>query len=147
MYRFYYYVEPCPRCKSRKTGRYVKQPFTGSGYQMEESLKAGELIRFLPFEPKRNGYCVSCGYEWHTRAKLRFWPADKVRDEQIARGTEQEYARFLQSNRENKGEPMQSNPVQTREHDRMTLIDSRRKPVVELIYLDEELLAGVMGQK
>ncbi len=146
MYRFYYYVEPCPRCKSRKTGRYIKQPITGSGYQMEESLKAGELIRFLPFEPERNGYCVSCGYEWHTRAKLRFWPSDKIRNEQIARGTEQEYARFLQNNRESRGEATQTAPAKQHEHGRMTLIDSRQKPVVELIYLDEELLATVMDQ-
>lgn len=139
MPRFYYYIEPCPRCKSRKTGRYVKQPLTGGGYMMEESLKAGELIRFLPFEPVKNGYCLTCGYEWHTRAKLKFWSNEKVREEQTVRGTEQEYARFLKSNGKDgyQPEPAYEKP---KEKD-MTLIDGRPKPVVELIYIDEELLS------
>ena len=145
MNKFYYYVEPCPRCKSRKTGRYVRQPITGSGYMMEESLKAGELIRFLSFEPEKNGFCVTCGHEWHTRAKLKFWPKEKIREEQIVRGTDQEYARFLQQNSgDKKAKTAYTVPQEPKKPERdMTFVDRRPKPVVELIYFDEELFAKI----
>lgn len=148
MHRFYYYVDPCPKCGSRKTGRYVKQPITGSGYMLEESLKAGELIRFLSFVPEKNGFCATCGHEWHTMAKLKFWPTDKIRDEMIARGTEQEYQRLLQNG---KGKP--DVPVAAKgkervrvEEDDVQIIDKRPKPVIELLYIDEELLKKMQAK-
>lgn len=63
----YIYIEPCPRCKSKVTGRYIKEPMTESDmeYTESQSLKHGEIIRFIPKVPEKNAFCVDCDYRWH----------------------------------------------------------------------------------
>ena len=91
----YYFVPPCPKCGSRKTGRYIRSPLTGEGYTKEASLKNGELVRFSFEVPVNNGYCMSCGYEWPVRVETKLWSYTKIREEQIARGTDILYEKIL----------------------------------------------------
>ena len=94
----YYYVPPCPACRSRKTGRYVRQPLTAGGmrYVERESLKSGELVRFAPRVPEKNAYCEDCGHEWACSVSARLMARDRITEEQAARGTAAKYAACLE---------------------------------------------------
>lgn len=96
----YYYVPPCPVCKSRRTGRYIKEPFTeeDKSYAVRESLKHGELVRICPSVPIKNAYCEDCGHEWPAHIYARLWDREKVREEMEARNTIKEYAQYQKDN-------------------------------------------------
>lgn len=157
MKHIYYYVEPCPRCGSRKTGRYIKTPMRGSGYTKKESLKAGELIRFASPVPDNNGFCASCGYEWHTNVETKWWPSDRIEEEKAVRGTQALYERELKTpaparnalfgrRQEEPEEPEEEEEYipDTQEDDDYEFIDSRQKDVIELLYADERLIKKIM---
>lgn len=151
----YYYVPPCPRCGSRKTGRYIRAPFTGSGFTKEESLKKGELIRFSVEEPINNGFCVACGNEWPVRVKTKFLTYAQIQEEQIARDTKSLYEQYLNQKARNKSDTESSikkkniddlNPQILQESKSKLdpeIIDLRQRDCIELIYADESLLEKV----
>ena len=150
----YYYVPPCPRCGSRKTGRYIRAPFTGSGFTKEESLKNGELVRFAIEEPINNGFCVSCGHEWPVRVETKLWTYDQIHEEQIARGTELLYEQYINQKagaRQKKEKNFTKYNHNTEEHIETAhavklepeIIDARKRDRIELIYADEDLLEKV----
>lgn len=88
IHRFYYYIPPCPVCKSPVTGRYVKlHRETDTDWQINESLRHGELIKALNEVPKRNCFCVNCGYEWIGDAKLQFLSQQEINKEKKKRLT------------------------------------------------------------
>ena len=78
----YYYIPACPECGSKRTGRYVRQPsgYTGQAYELEESLRHGELIQYDTAKAARNtAYCEECGHEWICRAKVKYFvPASYI---------------------------------------------------------------------
>lgn len=92
----YYYVPPCPKCGSRITGRYVKQPHNqgDAEYMQRESLKHGELIRFVPSEPIKNCYCEECGHEWGHTVRSYFITKERMEEEIEARDTRSLYMEF-----------------------------------------------------
>lgn len=156
----YYYVPPCPRCGSRKTGRYVKTPYSGAGYMKEHSLKNGELIRFCLEEPIDNGFCASCGFEWPVRVETRFLPYQKIMEEQKVRGTQDAYEEIL--TRKTAGESKWNIGKKLRERHSVShenaakveetpqpqelepeIIDRRKRDCIELLYADEELMRQV----
>ena len=97
----YYYVDPCPKCGSRKTGRYVRRAATqdDARYIMEESLRNGELIRFAGWlVPKNNAYCEDCGHEWPCRIQGKPMTEKEVMEEKAARGTNAKYAEYTAAN-------------------------------------------------
>ena len=89
----YKYIPPCPRCGSRCTGRYIKEPFTESDMEYIEyhSLKNGEIIRFAPKEPTDNAFCVECGYRWGHTARTIYLTKQEIEKEIEERGTELAY--------------------------------------------------------
>lgn len=88
IHRFYYYIPPCPSCGSPVTGRYVKlHRETDTEWQINESLRHGELIQALNEVPLRNCFCVNCGYEWNEDAKLQFLSQEKINEEKKKRLT------------------------------------------------------------
>ena len=72
MKHFYYDVPPCPKCGSYRTGRYIRYPRTkeNAEYMIEQSLKHGEIIRFLEKEPIKNAFCEDCGHRWSWSVKV-----------------------------------------------------------------------------
>ena len=167
MRHLYYYVPPCPRCHSRKTGHYIKTPLSGSGYTKEQSLKMGELVRFVPREPFENAFCVNCGYEWPARIETKFWNDTQIQEERKVRGTEELYQRLLEQ-KEGREERRglfsfltgREKREYTRHDDRESfvkapkssvdsdaeIIDRRPRDVIEILYADEELIRKVRGE-
>lgn len=95
-----YYVPPCPVCKSRCTGRYLRRPVAESWYVEEKSLKNAEIVRFVPKEPVKNVFCVDCGYEWGHMVKVRFITREELEEESEARGTKEAYEELHEINNE-----------------------------------------------
>lgn len=89
--RPYYYIPPCPICKSYRTGRYIKTHRSGDAYIEEASLRNGEIVRFIPKEPIKNAFCVDCGYEWPCSAKIQFMTPEEIEKEQERRTTREAY--------------------------------------------------------
>lgn len=89
----YKYIPPCPKCGSRCTGRYIKEPITESDMEYIElqSLKHGEIIRFTPKEPDDNAFCVDCGFRWGVTARTVYLTREELDAEIDARGTEGAY--------------------------------------------------------
>ena len=86
----YKYVEPCPECGSRCTGRYMKQPLTETDKEYIEvkSYENGEIIRFSSKEPVLNAFCVDCGHRWSANIKTILLTKQEIETEILARGTE-----------------------------------------------------------
>lgn len=172
MRHLYYYIPPCPVCGSRRTGRYVRRPFSGAGYMMEKSLKAGELIRFRSKEPEKNAYCEKCGHEWPCLVETKFLTKEEMLDEQEARGTIEPYEQIQErkqmQNFESRGflgrlfgkpgpskyMPMQPDPydpgmmqIQERptERRKMQIVDKRPQKTVEIHFLDEDMIRWFMS--
>ena len=151
----YYFVPPCPKCGSRKTGRYIRSPLTGEGYTKEASLKNGELVRFSFEVPVNNGYCMSCGYEWPVRVETKLWSYTKIREEQIARGTDILYEKILSKKTKSKWDVGRYFHERYRNIEEVEnqkekdcvcepeIIDSRKRDKIELLYADETLIEQV----
>ena len=86
----YKYVEPCPICGSRLTGRYMRQPLTESDKEYIElkSYENGEIIRFSSKEPTKNAFCVDCGHKWSSTVKTIFLTKQEIEEEIEVRGTD-----------------------------------------------------------
>ena len=151
----YYFVPPCPKCGSRKTVRYIRSPLTGEGYTKEASLKNGELVRFSFEVPVNNGYCMSCGYEWPVRVETKLWSYTKIREEQIARGTDILYEKILSKKTKSKWDVGRYFHERYRNIEEVEnqkekdcvcepeIIDSRKRDKIELLYADETLIEQV----
>lgn len=89
----YKYIEPCPNCGSKCTGRYIKEPITESDmeYIEVESLKHGEIVRFAPKEPIKNAFCVDCDFRWKYDARTIYLTREEIEEEISNRGTEAAY--------------------------------------------------------
>jgi hypothetical protein len=101
----YVYVEPCPECGSRCTGRYVKEPMTQEDmdYIELQSLKHGEIVRFMYAKPQKNAFCVDCGYTWETNIRTIFVSKQRITEEIEARGTREAYMELKNEIAEKKG--------------------------------------------
>ena len=162
MRHFYYYVPQCPKCGSRKTGRYMKMPFTGSGYTKEDSLKNGEWVRFAKEEPIKNCFCITCGERWPGKVRLKWWPFERIQEEIKMRETEPAYQQMLKEQGKSEtglwdfsAKRRQSlmaeeyiTPMPQKESARLEpdIIDERKRDTITLLYADEELLKKVRRQ-
>lgn len=92
----YYYVQRCPKCGSRKTGRYMKEPrnIDDAEYTMRNSLMHGEIIEFLPEIPYDNCFCEDCGHEWHYDVGAKWISKERIEEEKRARETYKKYVEF-----------------------------------------------------
>lgn len=101
----YKYVEPCPNCGSRCTGRYMQEPLTRGDMEYIElqSLKHGEIVRFVYRVPEENVFCVDCEYKWVSDSKTVFLTKDELMNEIEARGTQPAYEELRDELEEKKG--------------------------------------------
>lgn len=75
----YYYVEPCPRCKSPVTGRFIRShQERETEWTINEALRHGELVSPVQEIPVRNLFCASCGYRWMGEAKLKLLSVEEL---------------------------------------------------------------------
>lgn len=94
----YYYMPPCPKCKSERTGRYLAQPYVNKHYTVIESLKNGELVQLKKTVPRNNAYCADCGFEWHEEPRLVRIEQEEKEDEIARRGTEKLLYEYYEKN-------------------------------------------------
>ncbi len=84
----YYYVPPCPACKSPITGRYMKyMGETSSEWQVNESLRNGEIVEIVSVVPEENCFCCACGHEWEEDIRMRLFTLEEIEQEKAFRGT------------------------------------------------------------
>ena len=93
-----YYVPPCPACKSRCTGRYMRKPLMEGWYVEEKSLENAEIVRFVKREPVKNCFCVDCGHEWGQMVSVRFITKEELEEEKEARGTKDAFEALHEEN-------------------------------------------------
>ena len=100
----YKYVPPCPNCKSCITGRYVKMPQSEADkdYMERETLKYGEIVRFIPRVPEKNLFCVECGHKWHGDVKTKRYSRREIEEEVEKRGTYEAYLEVIEEQEEKK---------------------------------------------
>ena len=89
----YKFVEPCPVCGSRCTGRFVKEPMREKDMEYIElqSLRHGEIVRFVYRVPDDNCFCVDCGHKWPSFPRTVFLTKEEILGEIEARGTREAY--------------------------------------------------------
>lgn len=92
----YYYVPPCPVCKSEVTGRYVPTPFGNKHYMIMESLRNGEIVRYAKKVPEKNVFCENCGFEWHEDIDMIFIEQEEKEGEIARRGTERKLKKYME---------------------------------------------------
>ena len=77
--RTYHYVPPCPKCGSKKTGRYIYVLNTiNINKLIADNLKCGELTKpVVGFgdDIEVNAYCEECDTQWF--AKIEEFPLSK----------------------------------------------------------------------
>lgn len=100
----YKYVPECPECGSPITGRYVKAPQAEADkdYMERETLKYGEIVRFIPKIPEKNLFCVECGHKWHGNVETRRYSRKQIEDEIEKRGTYEAYLEVIEEQEEKK---------------------------------------------
>ena len=102
----YKYVEPCPICGSRCTGRFVKEPLTERDMKYIElgSLRHGEIVRFIYRVPEENTFCVDCGAKWASEPRTIFLSKEAILREIEERGTRAAYEELRQELEEKRRE-------------------------------------------
>lgn len=85
----YYNVRSCPRCGSRKTGRFVKSAKNRNDNEFTKlsSLKNGEIIELTKQVPEQNAFCTECGFSWSQYICERYVPLEYIENQKRARGT------------------------------------------------------------
>ena len=90
----YHYVPPCPRCGSKKTGRFLFMMNTYNGVEkaISDCMANGELVKIrTSFQSQyENAYCEDCGCEWN--ANIQDIPAteEQIRHQMDIRGITKE---------------------------------------------------------
>ncbi len=148
--KFYHYIEPCPKCGSRRTGRFVAKPMLSAGAYHQNALRNGELIQFQETEPINNLYCADCRYEWAGQVKLKFWKHDRIREEVIIRGTEALY-HAVKANRDRIKEQNDDRIFNKNYQDDVYIDDSPNSSVYRkerrYIYLNREAMKHVAERR
>lgn len=103
----YYYVPPCPKCKSVRTGRFVKfHSSVNDKYSSKMSLKNGELIQFTNrVDPEKQFFCLDCGCEWSEYSPIRWLTLEEIDKEKKKRSTDELLDNFIQNEEEEKAKP------------------------------------------
>ena len=91
----YYYVPPCPKCKSPMTGKFVRELHSEyeTDWRLKSSLKNGEIIA----PGTKNGkecFCLNCGHEWNDIVELKFWTIEKINEQKELRKTKVMYDNY-----------------------------------------------------
>lgn len=103
----YYYVPPCPECRSPRTGRFMKfHSSVNDKYSSKMSLKNGELINFTNrVDPNRQFFCLDCGCEWSEYSSIRWLTLEELDEEKKKRGTDELLDNFIENEHKEKEQP------------------------------------------
>lgn len=97
----YYYVPPCPLCKSPVTGHFIRlQRDTVSEWQITESLKHGELVQPVHEVGRNNCYCLKCGCQWPGDVETKWLSLLEIDEEKEKRVTRLLLNRRVEAERE-----------------------------------------------
>ncbi len=103
----YYYVPPCPKCKSLLTGRFIKvHRDIENEWAMKEALRNGELVK--PVEEIPDDYdsiCFECDHMFYGPVELKIVPMSRIRKEKQLRGTNEILGCINDYYKENAKEP------------------------------------------
>ncbi len=160
----YYYVPPCPRCYSRKPGRYMRTPISDGASIIRDGLKRGELIRFRQRVPEENAYCTVCGHEFRANVRTLWLDSDELRTEQRERGTDELYRKYMEQMHSQTPQPkglmgflqrklaapsknVYSEYTEPARETAPTIIDNRPKDTIEILYADTELINIMLEEK
>lgn len=97
----YYYVPPCPLCRSPVTGHFVKagrDPV--AEWQIDECLRHGELVIPVNEVGRNNCYCLTCGREWTGEVETKFLSLSEVEEEKEKRMTRDILNRRIEEERD-----------------------------------------------
>ncbi len=84
----YYYVEKCPYCGSYVTGRYIKlHRKADAEWQIDESLKHGELVRTKAELIGANCFCLDCDRDFSAPVKMKMLSISEIKNEKLRRCT------------------------------------------------------------
>lgn len=84
----YYYVPPCPACKSYLTGRFVLlHRNIETEWMIDEALRNGEIINPQPEIPRHNAFCLNCDYTWLEDIRLKLFTIARISEEKENRST------------------------------------------------------------
>jgi hypothetical protein len=91
----YHRVPPCPKCGSKKTGRFLYVSNTRSGVEkvIGDCMAKGELVQLVPsLETVKyeNAYCEDCGCEWHANIETFWLSKENIAKERYERGITKE---------------------------------------------------------
>jgi hypothetical protein len=91
----YHKVPPCPRCGSKKTGRflYVSSIQGGTEKIVSNCMARGELVSIMPgldATKYENAYCEDCGIEWHANIETLWLNQEQILKERCDRGITKE---------------------------------------------------------
>ena len=91
----YHRVPPCPKCQSKKTGRFLYVASTQSGVEkvIGNCMAKGELVQLVPgLETVKyeNAYCEECGCEWHANIQTCWLSKEDIAKERYNRGITKE---------------------------------------------------------
>lgn len=89
IYKFYYYVPPCPACKSSMTGKFMRELSSEyeNEWRLKTCLKNGEIIA-AKTSSESNCFCLNCGNEWNDIISLKLWSKYKIAKQKELRKTD-----------------------------------------------------------
>ena len=89
IYKFYYYVPPCPVCNSNMTGKFMRELSSKyeNDWRLKTCLKNGEIIASSSTN-KNTCFCLNCGNEWNGTISLKLWNKDKISEQKKIRKTD-----------------------------------------------------------
>lgn len=107
----YYYVEPCPVCNSKSTGRIIKDGAANDvQWQISESLKNGELVKVATSNNNNNCFCLNCLFEWKGKIELKWLTSDAIENEKLQRETPALYSELKKMKKEEKANYNKKHP-------------------------------------
>lgn len=85
---YYYYIQPCPACHSKKTGYFMKIPKFNydKDWSKEEALRRGELVELVAEVADENVFCTECGFKWYQEIRGSFISGAQLKEEKQNRG-------------------------------------------------------------
>ena len=101
VFKTYYYVPPCPKCKSYLTGRFMRELSSSydTNWRMETALKNGEIIA-AKSNSKYNCFCLLCGNEWNDEIKFKLLSLKEIAEQRELRKTPTLYSNYKKAQEE-----------------------------------------------
>jgi len=97
----YYYVRPCPFCKSNVTGYFIKlRRDNVSDWQINEALRHGEIVKPIEEVGNKNCFCLNCQEMWSDTVEMKLLTLKEIENEKTLRRTRELLNRRIYEERE-----------------------------------------------